>query len=106
MPARHAGQGLHLRHDHQPPEPHRRIGQGLGSAGGDALAQGDDFGQRLLTLPAYLGALDRGASLGPGFAQALEGEQAFGETLLRTGRVSEVAGLGADHGPKSASVVT
>ena len=73
---------------------YRRIGQGLGSAGGDALAQGDDFGQRVLTLPADLGPLERGAAAGPGFAQALEVEQAFGETLFE---VDEGFG-GSGHG--------
>ena len=94
VPARHAGQGLHLRHDHQPPEPHRSIGQGLGSAGGDALAQGDDFGRRVLTLPADLGPLERGAAAGPSLVQTLELEQAFGEALFEDGRVSEAAGMG------------
>ena len=35
--------------------------------------------------PADLGPLDRGASAGPGFVQALEGEQALGEVLFEDG---------------------
>ena len=71
--------GVFLRHYHQPPELHRGVGQGLGPPGDDALLQGDDPVQRVLKLPADRGPLDRGASLGPGFVQALEGEQAFGK---------------------------
>ena len=34
------------------------------------------------SLPADFGSLDRGMAAGPGFVQALEGEQAFGEALF------------------------
>ena len=70
--------GFFLRHDHQAPELHRGVGQGLGSGGDDAAPKGDEPGQRVLALPTDLGALDRGAAAGPGFVQALEVEQAFG----------------------------
>ena len=36
-------------------------------------------GQRLLALPAGVGALDRGAAAVPGFVEVVEVEQAFGE---------------------------
>ena len=41
-----------------------------------------DQGQRVLTLPADLGPLDRGAGAGPGLVQTLEVEQAFGELVF------------------------
>ena len=47
--------------------------------------QGNDLVQRVLTLPADLGALDRGKAMGPGFVQALEVEQAGGEALFEGG---------------------
>ncbi len=56
--------------------------------------------------PAELGALDRGAPLGPGFAQALEGEQALGEVPFEVDEGFGGGGHGADDSPKSASVVT
>ena len=62
-----------------------RGGQGLASAGGDALAQGDNLGQRLLAPPANSGTVERVAAMGPSFVQALEGEQAFGEALFEGG---------------------
>ena len=45
--------------------------------------------------PADLGALDRGAAAGPGFVQALEGEQAFGEALFEDGEGFGGGGHGA-----------
>ena len=86
--------GLLVRHDHQPPELHRRVGRGFGSGGDDALVQGDDLGQRVLAGLADLGALDRGASLGPDGVQALEGEQAFGELAFEGDEGFGGAGLG------------
>jgi len=41
--------------------------------------------------------LYRGAAAGPGFVQALEGEQASVRRCSRAGRVSEAAGMGADN---------
>ncbi len=38
-----------------------------------------------MKLPADLGTLYRGAAAGPGFVQALEVEQAFGEALFEGG---------------------
>ncbi len=68
-----------------PPELRRGVGQGLGSAGDDAILDRNDPGQRVLALPADLGPLDRGTPPGPGFVQALEVEQAFGEALFENG---------------------
>ncbi len=68
-----------------PPELHRGVGQGLGSGGDDAVPKGDGPGPHVLTLPADLRPLDRGAASRPGFVQALEGEPAFGEALFEDG---------------------
>ena len=68
-----------------PPELHRGVGQGFGSGGNDAVPKGDDPGQRVLTPPVDLRALDRGATAGPGFVQALEVEQAGNEALFEGG---------------------
>ena len=57
--------GRFLRHDHQASELHRGVGLGFGSGGDDAAPKGDDPGQHVLTLPADLRALDRGAPAGP-----------------------------------------
>ncbi len=73
------------------------------------LPEGGDLVQRLLALSSDLGALDRGASLGPGLVQAFEGEQAFGEALFEGDEVSEGPGMGADDGdnrPLVARLVT
>ncbi len=62
------------------------IGQRLGTAAGNASPQRDDPGQRVAALPADLRALDRGAAAGPGFVQALDGEQALDELILEDGQ--------------------
>ena len=98
--------GLLVRHDLQAPELHRGVGQGLCSGGDDAVPKGDDLGQRVLTLPADLGPLYRGTASGPGFVQALEGEQAFGEALFEDGEGFGGAGHGGGSGSKLARVVT
>ena len=51
------------------------------------VPKGDGLGPHVLTLPADLRPLDRGAALGLGFVQALEGEQAFGEAPFEDGEV-------------------
>ena len=84
-----------FRLDGQPAELHRRIGQGLGSAGGDALAQGDDLGERLLALPPGVGPLDRGTPSGPGAIKALEVEQALGELVFEGDEAFGGGGQGA-----------
>ena len=63
----------------------RSVGQGLGTAGDDAVPKGDNPGQRVLTLPVAPDPLDRGAAARSGFVQALEGEQVFGEALFEGG---------------------
>ncbi len=45
-------------------------------------------------MPADLGPLDRGTAAGPGFVQALEDEQAFGEALIENGEGFGQAGYG------------
>ncbi len=92
--------GVFLRHDRQAPELHRGVGQGFGSGGDDAVPKGDDLGQRVLALPADLGALDRGASLGPGGVHRLEGEQVFGEALFEGGEGFGGAGAGGGSWPE------
>ncbi len=77
-----------------PPELHRRVGLGFGSGGNDAVPKGDNPGQRVLTLPADLGPLDRGTAAGPGFVQELEVEQASGEALFEGGEGFGGAGHG------------
>ena len=76
---------LVLHHDHQAPELHRRVGLGFGSGGNDAVPKGDGPGPRVLTLPADLGPLDRGAALRPGGVQALEIDQAVDEPVFEGG---------------------
>ena len=73
---------------------HRGVGQRRGSGGGDALAKGDNPGQRALAVPADLRALDGGAAAGPGGVHRLEGEQAFGELLFENGEGFGGAGRG------------
>ncbi len=75
------------------------IGQGRGPSSGDALPQGDDPGQRVLALPADLGPLDRGASLGPGGVHRLEVEQALVEALLEGGEGFGGGGHGGGSWP-------
>jgi len=58
-------QFLARRQGHQAPELRGGVGQGLGTATSDAVPKGDDPGQRVLALPADLGALDRGAAAEP-----------------------------------------
>ena len=76
-----------FRHDHQPPELHRGVGQGLGSDGDDAGPKGDNPGQRVLALPDDLRMLDRGAAAVPSLVQMIEVES----------RLSEGPGKGADR---------
>ena len=88
-----------------PPELHRGVGQGLGSGGDDAVPKGDGPGPHVLTLPADLRPLERGAAAGPGFVQALEVEQASGEALFEGDEGFGGAGHGADHGTKCVLMV-
>ena len=67
--------GLFLRHDHQPPELHRGVGQGLGSGG---------------------------AAAGLGFVQAIEGEQTFGEAGFEGDEAFGGGGHGGGSGLDSA----
>ena len=68
----HVGKGqqgvrpwLLVRHDHQAPELHRGVGQGLGPGGDDAVPQGRDLGQCLLAPPADLGPVQDMGCMGP-----------------------------------------
>jgi len=66
-----------LRHDHQAPELHRGISQGLGSGGDDALAKGDDLGQRILALPYCTSSISTTCRLADRAGQAFRPGQGF-----------------------------
>jgi len=65
------------------------------------VPKGDGPGPRVLTLPADLRPLDRGAASRPGFVQARKVEQAFGEALFegREGFGGRHGGRMTDQGP-------
>ncbi len=82
----------------------KKVQNGSGPGGNDAAPKGDDPGQRVLSLPADLGPLYRGPAAGPGFVQALEGEQAFGETLFEGWEGFGGAGQGGRFSRENVSV--
>ena len=86
-----------------PPELHRGVGQGLGSGGDDAVPKGDGPGPHVLPLPADLGPLYRGTASGPGFVQALEGEQAVDEVLFEGDEAFGGGGPAGKSGPEMRS---